>query len=136
MMDDSFQFKTEFSVRIGDINYGGHMGNDKFLLLFHDARIRFLKSFGCSEMDLGDGVGVIMNEAYVAFKGEVFLDDLLSVGVRASNIEGSRFRIEYAVERVSDRRLVAMGHTGMVAFDYKNRKVAKIPESFRGIISH
>ncbi len=33
-------FKTNFAVRIGDINYGGHMGNDKFLLIFHDARLK------------------------------------------------------------------------------------------------
>jgi acyl-CoA thioesterase FadM len=75
-----------------------------------------------------------MNEAYVAFKAEVFLDDNLSVGVRAAKVEGSRFRIEYAAERMSDGRTVATGYTGMVAFDYKNRRVAKIPEIFRGKI--
>jgi hypothetical protein len=29
------RFSTRLTVRVGDINYGGHLGNDKFLLYFY-----------------------------------------------------------------------------------------------------
>ena len=132
-MNEGFAFTAEFDVRVGDINYGGHMGKDKFLLLFHDARMLYLESLGCSEADIG-GVGLIMNEAHVNYKAEVFLRDRLRVGVRAAEIGGTRFRLEYRVERAADGALAATGYTGMVAFDYANRRVAKIPEKFRAAI--
>lgn len=131
-MGEAFNYQTSFKVRIGDINYGGHMGNDKFLLLFHDARIQFLESLGCSEADIGDGIGLIMSEAHVNFKAEVFLGDELRVSVQITDLQKTRFKIEYLVERISDRKLVATGATLMVAFDYSKRKVCKIPAAFRG----
>ena len=44
-------FAGAYTVRVGDINYGGHMGNDKALLLFHDARLYFLGKYDFSESD-------------------------------------------------------------------------------------
>jgi acyl-CoA thioesterase FadM len=56
VVGDAPPFRTSFSVRIGDINYVGHK-------------------------DIGGGAGLIMSEAYVSFKAEVFLDDEFSVTV-------------------------------------------------------
>lgn len=130
-MDSVFKYRTTFKVRVGDINYGGHMGNDKFLLLFHDARIRFLESLGFSEVDIGDGIGLIMSEAHINFKAEVFLGDELSVDVSITDLQSVKFNIEYQVERISDEKLIATGYTRMVAFDYSKRKVCRIPEAFK-----
>lgn len=133
-MNQNFQFQTSFVVRIGDINYGGHMGNDKFLLLFQDARIRFLAAKGFSEASIGDQTGLIMNEAYIRYQAEVFLGDELSVGVKITELADIRFKFEYEVERISDKKIVAAGFTGMVAFNYEKRKIAKIPEVFKAVI--
>lgn len=130
-MASTSQFSTRFRVRIGDINYGGHLGNDKFLLLFHDARIEFLKSRGLAENDIGDGVGLIMSEAHVNFKAEVFLGDELTVQVRITDVQAVRFRMEYEITRLSDQVRVATGYTQMVAFDYDRRRISKLPARFR-----
>jgi len=130
-VDSVFKYRTTFKVRVGDINYGGHMGNDKFLLLFHDARIRFLESLGFSEVDIGDGIGLIMSEAHINFKAEVFLGDELSVDVSITDLQSVKFNIEYQVERISDEKLIETGYTRMVAFDYSKRKVCRIPEAFK-----
>ena len=39
-------FNTTIEVTIGDINYGNHMGNDRFLTLMQEARLRWLQSLG------------------------------------------------------------------------------------------
>ncbi|MBN1347828.1 acyl-CoA thioesterase [candidate division KSB1 bacterium] len=129
-MDPRFKFHTTMRVRIGDINYGGHMSNDRYLLYFHDARIRFLESLGFSEADIGEGAGMIMLEAFVSYKAQVFLGDQLRIGVCLCDIGGVRFKIEYLVERCSDDKCVAKGYTKMAAFDYARRKVCKIPPAF------
>lgn len=116
-------------VRVGDINYGGHMGNDKALLIFHDARIAFLESFGFSEKNIG-GPGIIMRDAHVNFRKEVFLHDILTVDVGIDEVTPTSFNVIYTVKRESDGAVVFLGSTGLVAFDYDIRKVVKLPESF------
>jgi acyl-CoA thioester hydrolase len=124
------QFEASFPVRIGDINYGGHMGNDRFLLLFQDARLLFLQSLGCSEADIGGGVGLIMSEARLRFKAEAFYGETLSVRVGITNLRETRFTLVYEVHKVPDGTLVATGSTELVGFDYGARRVRRLPEAF------
>lgn len=58
-LPEHFAFYTEITVSIRDINYGGHLGNDAVLGLAHEARLRYLKSLGFSELDIG-GLGLTM----------------------------------------------------------------------------
>ena len=125
-MDNRFQ--TSIIVRIGDINYAGHMGNDRFLTLFQDARIQFLDSLGCSETDIGDGIGLVMSEAHVRYLKEVFLGDELVVELDVRDRSKSTFTVHYAVRRGVDE--VASGYTAIVCFDYKTKKIARMPDGF------
>jgi len=119
-----------FKVRVGDINYGGHLGNDKALLLFHDARIKFLESMGFSEKHIGDGIGIIMSDAHVFFKKEVFLHDKLSADVSVEEVTTSSFTLLYSIKRLPDKLEVINGTTRLIAFDYEKRKVVRIPTDF------
>jgi acyl-CoA thioesterase FadM len=120
-------FAGSYKVRVGDINYGGHMGNDKALLLFHDARIHFLEERGFSEIDIG-GPGLIMGEAHVYFKKEVFRGDELKVYIHIEELTDLSFVIYYSVLR--DDVQVMHGYSKMIAFDYERRRVTRIPEVF------
>ncbi|MBN2012168.1 acyl-CoA thioesterase [candidate division KSB1 bacterium] len=132
---ENFTFSTRIDVRISDINYGGHLGNDRYLAFFHEARIRYLKQLDLSEIDIGDGAGLIMTESHVNYKAEAFLGDVLDVGVRISEIKGSRFLMEYQLLRVSDQRIVGTGYTQLVAFNYAKRKIVPLPSSFSSRIT-
>ena len=129
-MDDQFKFFTEVEVRISDINYGGHLGNDRYLSLFHDARIRYLKQFGCSELNVGDDVGLIMIESHVNYKAEAVLGDVLSIGVKINDIGNIKFLIEYIIKRLFDNKIVATGYTRMAGYNYQNKRVEKLPQEF------
>lgn len=126
----SNSFKWPYRVNISDINYGGHMGNDKSLALFHEARIAFLKSIACTELNIGGGLGIIMKDAHVDFLAEVFHGDELKVKVSLGERKGLLFYLNYDVERTKDRKKVLKGKTGILAFNYQERKLAKTPESF------
>lgn len=126
-MKEDKTFAGSYLVRVGDINYGGHMGNDKALLLFHDARLHFLAGHGFSEQDIG-GPGLIMGEAHVYFKKEVFRGDELRVYIHLEDDRELSFVMQYTVMR--DETVVMTGNTRMIAFDYRKRKVVKLPEVF------
>ena len=135
MNKDHFKFYTEIEVRISDLNYGGHVGNDRYLSFFHDARIRYLNKFGCRESNIGDSVGLIMSEAHVKYKSQAFLGDILKVGVRVRDLEQIRFDMDYIMIREKDDTIIATGSTRMVGYDYNKLKVSKIPSEFYNKIS-
>ncbi|UTF51621.1 thioesterase family protein [Desulfomicrobium sp. ZS1] len=119
-------YQTRLDVRVTDVNYGGHLGNDRVLALAHEARVRWLASCGLSEQDVG-GVGLIMADAALVFRGEAFLGDKLDVELGAVETRRSSFDLVYRLTRPADGIEIALVKTGMVCFDYAARKVARLP---------
>lgn len=129
---DNFHFTTPYQVRISDINYGNHVANSAVLNFFQDARIRYLNHLGgFSEMDIG-GCGIILPEANVKYKAEMFLADELVIGVRISAQGRSSVTMEYRIER--DGTVTAEGKTTLIAFDYTTRKPRRLPQAFKDAI--
>jgi acyl-CoA thioester hydrolase len=128
-MTDSFT--SVYKVTIGDINYGGHLGNDKALVIFQDARLHFLKTLEVSEIDIGEGCGIIMVESGVRYHREVFLHDELIISVEVSAVRGKKFTLSYTVIRKSDEAQVLSGFTSFLSFNYQSRKVATLPAPFQ-----
>ena len=73
-------YETAIQVRVDDVNYGGHLGNDSVLTLCHEARIRFLDEIGHSETNLY-GKSIIMTDAMVLYKAEGNLGDKLETAL-------------------------------------------------------
>lgn len=129
-LPETFPFSTELRIQIGDINYGGHMGNDAVLRLMHEARIRFLASHGLSELDMG-GLGLIIADALVVYRSEGFHGDRLTVDVGTADWNRNGCDFLYRLTNAETGREVARGKTGIVLFDYGRRKVASVPDRVR-----
>jgi YbgC/YbaW family acyl-CoA thioester hydrolase len=125
---DSFRFTIPYQVRVADINYGGHVSNAVVLNYFQDGRIAYLKQIGgYSEMDIG-GCGIILPEAQLYYRAEMFLGDELELGVRVAELRRSSLVMAYRIERSG--AVTAEGTTNLVAFDYQKRKPVRLPEEF------
>ena len=72
-LPETFSFQTEIPVRITDINYGNHLGNDAILSMMHEARVQFLQNLGYTELEF-EGVGLIMSDTAIIYKGEGFFN--------------------------------------------------------------
>lgn len=123
-------FTTPYTVTIGDINYGRHLGNDRALVIFQEARIRYLESFGLAEGNIGEGKGLVVVEAGCKYLREVFLHDELEVEVTVGEVQGKKATFLFSVRRKSDGVQVLSGFTAILAFDYTLRKVAELPLPF------
>lgn len=133
-LPDEFPFCTSVDIRIGDINYGQHVGHDAMLALLHEARLRMLRQHGCSEMDVG-GCGLIMGDAAIVFQGEVAYPSTLLIEVALANPSRAGFDMVYRVRDAESRSAVAVARTGMICFDYERKRMAKMPEAFRNLFS-
>jgi acyl-CoA thioesterase FadM len=129
---ETYPFSIELGVRVTDLNYGGHLGNDRLLSLVHEARVAFLAGHGLSELDCG-GVSLTMGDAALIYQGEAFAGDALRFEVAAGEASGSGFRLFYRITRPSDGSPIALAETGMVCFDYQARKICPLPEAVRRI---
>ncbi len=116
------------------INYGGHLGNDAVLTIFHDARIAFFHKHGLTEIDLADGLGVIQSDAAVQYLSEGSLHDEITTSVAFEITSSIGFDIYYKIESKNGSKPIAIGKTGMVTFNYGTKKMSQIPDSFHDLI--
>lgn len=124
-----FNFSTNIKIRITDLNYGGHVGNDSFLSLLHEARQQFLNHFGYSELQF-ENTSLIMTDAALKFKKELNYGDEVKISVAISGFDKFGFDIFYQLEIINGERLILAGKakTGMHCYDYKNKKLMPVPE--------
>lgn len=124
-----YEFHYEVTLQVRDINYGGHLGNDALIGLLHEARLNLLRQLGCTEMALGDDqTGIILGDLVVNYRAEGFMFDRLSLDSHIGEIARNSFRIFHRVTR--DETLIALAETGLVTFNYRERKIAPVPEGF------
>lgn len=120
---------TQIKVRIDDINYGNHMSNDTYLKYMHEARLHYFARMGYSEMNLA-GTSVIMGDAAIVFKKECNHGDILEICAGAAGFGIRSFDIYYRFIRISDSAIVCEAKTGMVCYNYQNKKTEDLPPKF------
>ena len=125
-LPSTLPYRTQLPVRITDVNYGGHLGNDAVLALVHEARARFLASMGYSEMNI-EGTAAIMSDAQVVYKSEGHYGDLLNASVGFGEIEGVSFEIFTLLAQADSGKEVARIKTTLVCFDYTARRPMPVP---------
>lgn len=121
---ETLPFSTQIPVRITDLNYGNHLGNDALLRLLHEARVQYLNSLGASELQFGD-VALIMADVAIEYKAECLYGDVLLIDVGACDLHKFGFDVFYRVtrQRGQDQQLAALAKTGMICFDYHQKKI-------------
>jgi acyl-CoA thioester hydrolase len=126
----------EIPVRITDVNYGNHVGNDAMVSIIHEARVAWLRKNQLSEMNIG-GIAIIMNELVVNYLNESFYGDILKISVAAGEISISGFELYYKIDTAREGKMhtIAIARTGIRCFDYDNRKIGIVPESFLALLN-
>lgn len=122
-------------VRITDINYGNHTGNDALVGLIQEARMVWLQQYNYTELDI-EGIGLIMSDLAMEYKNESFYGDILEIQLYAGEITKKSFELYYFISTTRDNNqiLIAKAKTGMVCFDYIAKSVTTIPEGLLKVL--
>jgi len=120
-------FTTEIPIRITDLNYAAHVGNDTILSIIHELRMQWLAHFGYTNELSIEGIGLIMSDVAIEFKSELFYGDSITGSLAVQNITRIGFDLYYRLEKRKEHSLVALAKTGMVCFDYNKRKIVTVP---------
>jgi acyl-CoA thioester hydrolase len=119
-------------VRITDINYGNHLGNNALVGLLHEARVAFLHQHNLSELQVGNNTGLIMGSLAVHFKAEAFYGNALQISIYSSAISNVKFDLLYHL--TYNNTIIAQAQTTMVCFSYALKKVQPIPPQLLAIL--
>lgn len=135
LLPDKKLFSTLIKVRISDINYGNHVGNDAFVSILHEARLQWLIKNNYTELDIGNA-GLIMAALTVEFKSEAFYKDEIIVEVFCGDVTSASFELYYQLKTIRNNEEITLANakTDMVCFDYEKRKVTALPTLFIQIL--
>jgi acyl-CoA thioesterase FadM len=127
---EQYIFITNLKIRITDLNYGNHLSNEMILSYAQQARVDFLKALGnWGELNLA-GSGTIMSDAAVVYKSEGHVGEELEIQVAVDDLTRVGFDFYYRIIAKESQREIALAKTGIVFFDYTNKKVALVPADF------
>lgn len=131
-LPENFYFSTIVTIRVTDLNYGGHAGNDTFLSLIHETRQQFLLHHGYAEFKF-EGVGLIMTDVAIEFKKELNYSDNVKISVAVAGFDKYGFDFYYKMEIIDGNNLTLAGKakTGMLCYDYTNKKLVSVPGKAR-----
>lgn len=133
-LPDNFNFSTEIPIRITDLNYQGHLGNDAVLSIIHEARVSYLKNLGFVEVS-PDGKGIIMVDSVIEYKSEGFYGDILIAEVCVSDVDKLGCDFYYRLTNKNNNEEVALAKTGIIFYDYSTKKRMPVPEKFIRLIN-
>ena len=129
-LPEQFTFATNITLYQSHLNYGGHLDNALLLTVVSEARVRFLKALGYTELDV-EGVGILVADAAVQYRAEAFHGEVMVVQLAATDLGPKGCDLVWRMAEQTSRREVARGKTGIVFFDYTLRKVVPMPGAFR-----
>ena len=121
-----------YTVKQEDLNYGNHVGNERALLFFQWTRESFLRQNNLSETNIGDESGFIQVEATVQYKKQLFLDQKIEVRITKIEIKGLKIIFEYEI--YTGKELAITGTATVLAYNYEEQKIKKIPAKFKEIV--
>ena len=130
--DEKPLFTAIIPVRISDINYGNHLGNDALLSIIHEARMQLLAQWGYTELQAG-GNSLIMRDVMIAYRGEAFYGEVLEVKIYAEEFTERSVDLLYHITTAREGLVKEIAHakTGMVWFDYEGRKTMDMGEELK-----
>lgn len=129
-LPETWMFSVDLPVRITDINYGNHLGNDALVGLLQEARVRWLNQFGWTELIEG-AVGLIQVDLAVRFKSEAKFGDMLTICLQLENGSSRGFDLIYLVTQSATEEAVAHARSGFLFFDYDAGKRTRAPAVFQ-----
>ena len=127
---ERYPFATELAIYTAHINEGAHLDNVQLLTLVSEARVRWLRWLGYSQLDV-EGRMFFVGDQAVQYRGEGFHGETLRIEMAAADLQAKGLDLVYRVTERDSGRLVALGKIGLVCVDPASRQVCVIPPAFR-----
>jgi acyl-CoA thioester hydrolase len=130
-----FAHRVSIDVRFADTDAMGHVNNAVYLTYCEMARIRYWSDVTGEPLAARHhgAESLILAEARITYRAQVFHTDVVTVETRADRIGRSSFVLEHrltACEPDGEPRLVAISESVLVRYDYTVGRAAGLDDRF------
>ena len=124
-----FHHRIEVPVRVADTDTFDHVNNAIYLTYFEIGRVEYLESAtgeGLPVPAFGARISYILAEARVAFRSPATYGEVLTVETRVARMGRTSLTMDHRItapargDGAGPGRLVAVGETVLVRYDYEN----------------
>ena len=126
-----FKVKVDLQVRWGDMDALGHVNNARYLTYFETARIAYFEMLGPDKRITIEGVTPVLARVTCDYLRPVEYPASLQVGVRVTRVGTTSLEFEHLVLDKATGAACAVGTAVLVAWDFRTRAKAPLPESIR-----
>jgi acyl-CoA thioester hydrolase len=126
-----FPIIVEFPVAWGEMDALGHVNNIVYFRYFESARVAYLTKINFIDPEANGGVAAILASTQCDFRKALAYPDTVSVGARVVEIGSDRFTMEYRLASHHLQRIAAEGKGVVVAYNYRDKRKAELPETIR-----
>ena len=133
-LPEKYDFETEITVHISEINHANHVGAAGIMFLLNEARIQFFAKYGWNELNV-EGLGIAMNDSVILYKSQAFQGDVLEMKVALTDFFRYGYDFIYLLTNKKTGREVCRAKTGIMFFDYKKGTKAEVPPKFRELFA-
>jgi acyl-CoA thioester hydrolase len=131
-MDDllrDYPVIIDILIAWGEMDALQHVNNMVYFRYFESARVAYLEKIEFLALAETTGVGPILAATQCRYKVPLTYPDRIRVGARVDRMKEDRFFMKYAVVSGRHGKIAAEGTAEIVAYDYRNRVKALIPEA-------
>jgi acyl-CoA thioester hydrolase len=122
---------VEFRVRYAETDQMGVVHHANYLIWCEAARTDHMRQLGISYRELEEGgLKLPVVEASLRYRAPARYDDLVRVRCWVRDAGSREVTFGYAIDRLSDHRLLATAQTSLVAVD-STHAVTRLPTSIR-----
>ena len=126
-----FPIVIEIPIAWGEMDAFQHVNNIVYLRYFESTRIAYFEQLGFMEVMERTGVGPILSETCCRYRKPLTYPDTVSSGVRVSEIGQDRFVMQHRIVSHKLKTVVAEGEATLMAYDYREKRKAAIPDEMR-----
>ena len=126
-----FAVVIEIPVAWGEMDAFQHVNNTVYFRYFESARIAYLERLGFIEVMERTGIGPILAETRCRFCKPLTYPDTVSVGTSVLEIGSDRFVMQHRVVSHKLQAIAAEGEATLVAYNYREKRKAAIPDEVR-----
>ena len=134
---EDYPIVVERAVRWGDMDAFQHVNNVEYFRYFEDARIAYFRAMEIYDPK-AQGVlpeeGPILAATSCRFLAPLAYPDQILIGARTEEIREDRFVMAYAVVGERTGRIVAVGDSEIVPYNYREGHKIDVPEAWRRAI--
>jgi acyl-CoA thioester hydrolase len=130
-MASDWAYRHRLSVRFRDCDSMGHVNHAVYFTYFEQCRLTFWRELTGWP---SPHTRVIIARAECDYRAPAHFGDDLEVRLNVGEIGRSSFVLTYEIAAIETARVIALGRTVMVSYDYDAGKAMPLPDATRALL--